>query len=217
MDSGRCPFLIGTEYLGGAWTFGVNWSGSSKAFGVVQTIDFDQDAARQALEDWFNTQIANRPVQFSVSNHVELVVDPVRNAVFFSIDNDSSIITKSTQTIELNLGYSRQAWSGDAGSLYLGAEARLYLKRLSRLSVRFGDITDSEALFDAIRDANFRSDEALGVDLGALWVGNNYQLGAQVTNINEPEFRFPDVNLEPYRSANAIRFLQRDQIYTMDR
>jgi len=211
------PFVIGNEYLGGAWTFGVNWSGTSKAFGVVQPFDFDPDAARQALEDWFNTQIANRPVQFPISNHIDLEVDPVTNAVFFTIDNDSSILTKSTQTAELNLGYSRQAWSGAAGSLFLGAEARLYLMQLSRISVRFGDITDSEALFDAIRDANFSSDENLGVDVGALWVGNNYQLGAQVTNINEPKFTFPDVNLAPYRSETAIRFLQRDRRYTMDR
>lgn len=28
---------------------------------------------------------------------------------------------------------------------------------------------------------------------------------------------FPDVNLEPYRSAGAIAFLQTDQIYRMDR
>ena len=211
------PFVIGNEYLGGAWTFGVNWSGSSKALGLVQPIDFDPDAARQALEDWFNTAIANRPTEFSISNDVELAVDPVTNGVFLSIDNDSSILTKSTQTTELTLGYSRQAWSGSAGSLYLGAEARLYLMQLSRLSVRFGDITDSEALFDAIRDANFRSDENLGIDLGALWVGDNYQLGVQVTNINEPEFTFPDVNLDSYRSENAIRFLQRDSRYTMDR
>jgi hypothetical protein len=211
------PFVIGNEYLGGAWTFGVNWSGSSKAFGLVAPIDFDPDAARQALEDWFNTQIADRPVEFSVSNQVELAVDPGTNAVFLSIDNDSSILTKATQTTELNLGYSRQAWSGSAGGLYLGAEARLYLMQLSRLSVRFGDITDSEELFDAIRDSNFRTDEALGVDVGALWVGNNYQLGAQITNINEPTFKFPNVNLAPYRSQTAIGFLQRDQKYTMDR
>ena len=211
------PFMIGNEYLGGAWTFGVNWSGSSNAVGLVQPIDFDQDVARQALEDWFNTLPINRPTQFPISDHVELDVDPVTNSVFLTIDNDSSILTKSTQTTELNVGYSRQAWSTGAGSLYLGAEARLYLMQLSRLSVRFGDITDSEALFDAIRDSNFRSDENLGVDLGALWVGNNYQLGAQVTNINEPKFTFPDVNLESYKSELAIRFLQRDQRYTMDR
>ena len=211
------PFVIGNEYLGGAWTFGVNWSGSSKAFGIAQPIQFDRDAAQQALEDWFNTLPINRPVQLPVSEDIVLKVDPVTNAILFAIDNDSSIISKAAKTTELNVGYSRLAWSNSAGSLYLGAEARLYLKQLSRLSVRFGDITDSEELFDAIRDSDFRSDEGLGVDVGALWVGNNYQLGAQITNINEPTFIFPDVNLEPYRSEGAIRFLQSDQQYRMDR
>ena len=211
------PFVIGNEYLGGTWTFGANWSGSSKAYGLTQAIQFDQDVARQELEDWFNTLPINRPVQLPISGDILLNVDPVTNAVLFSITNDSSIVTKSTQTTELNMGYSRRAWSTNAGSLYLGAEARIYLMQLSRISVRYGDITDSKELFDAIRDSDYRSDEDFGVDIGALWVGNNYQLGAQITNINEPGFKFPDVNLEPYRSEGAIDFLLSDQRYRMDR
>jgi len=211
------PFVIGNEYLGGTWTFGVNWSGSSKAYGLTQSIQFDRDAARQELEDWFNTLPINRPVLLPVNDDILLTVNPATNAVLFSLTNDSSIVTKATQTIEFDLGYSRRAWSTNAGSLYLGAEARIYLMQLSRLSVRFGDITDSEALFDAIRDSEFRRDGDFGVDVGALWVGNNYQLGAQITNINEPGFTFPDVNLEPYRSEDVINFLLTDQRYTMDR
>ena len=209
------PFVLGNEYLGGAWTFGVNWSGSSKASGLTQAIDFDLDEARQAIEDWVNTLPIDRPVQLPISD--DIILKPVPNALFFVIDNDSSIISKSTQTTELNVGYSRQAWSNSAGSLFLGAEARLYFMRLSRLSVRFGDITDSEELFQAIRDADYRTDEGAGIDVGALWVGRNYQLGAQVTNVNEPKFVFPDVNLEPYRSAIAIAYLRTDQTYRMDR
>jgi hypothetical protein len=211
------PFVIGSEYLGGTWTFGVNWSGSSKAYGLTEPIDFDREEARQALEDWFNTLPINRPELLPISDDLLLNVGPVTNAIFFSLTNDSSIITKATQTTEFELGYSRRAWATSAGSLYLGAEARIYLMRLSRLSVRFGDITDSEALFDAIRDNVYRQDEDFGVDIGALWVGNNYQLGLQVTNINEPGFIFPDVNLAPYNSALAIDFLRSDQRYTMDR
>lgn len=211
------PFVIGNEYWGGTWTFGVNWSGSSKARGLTQPIDFDRDTARQALEDWFNTLPINRPVQLPVADDILLNVDPATQKILLSLTNDSSILTKSTQTTELNLGYSRRAWSNEAGSLYLGAEARIYLMRLSRLSVRFGDITDSEALFDAIRDNAFRQDENFGVDVGALWVGDNYQLGLQVTNVNEPGFEFPDVNLAPYRNADTINFLLSDRKYKMDR
>ena len=211
------PFVLGNQHLGGAWTYGVNWSGSSKGYGIVQPIEFDQDAARQALEGWFDTLPINRPELLPISDDILIKVDPITNAVLFSLNNDSSIITKATQTTELNVGYSRRAWSNSTGSIYLGAEARLYLMQLSRLSVRFGDITDSEALFDAIRDSDYRNDEGLGIDIGGLWVGDNYQLGAQVTNINEPEFTFPDVNLESYRNEGAIQFLQSDQRYKMDR
>jgi hypothetical protein len=117
----------------------------------------------------------------------------------------------------LSAGYSRQAFANSAGSLYLGAEAKLYFMRLSRLSVRFGDITNSEKLFNAIRDSEFNNDENLGIDLGALWVGDNYQLGAQLTSINEPLFEFPDVNLAAYSSPEMIGFLVSDQTYQMDR
>ena len=213
----EAPFVLGSEHFGGTWTYGVSWSGASKAFGIAQSIEFDEDAARDALEAWFNQLPINRPVQFPLDDQVLISIHPVTNAVRFAIENDSSMLSKATQTSELSVGYSRLAWSNDSGSLFLGAEARLYMMRLSRLSVRFGDITDSEELFDAIRDSHFSNDERLGVDIGALWVGNNYQLGAQLTNVNEPNFTFPDVDLEPYVNARIIGLLVNDQIYEMDR
>ena len=213
--SADAPFVLGNEYLGGTWTFGIGWSGSARAYGLAEEIDYDPEEALRRLEDWFNTLPVNRPVSLPVSDHV--ILTPGQNAVFMAISNDSSLLTKSTQTIEMNLGYSRPAWSSSAGTLYLGAEARLYLMKLSRISVRFGDITNSEELFDAIRDADFTNDWGIGVDLGALWVGRNYQLGAQVTNINEPEFTFPDVNLAPYQNPLSILRLESDKIYRNDR
>jgi hypothetical protein len=125
-------------------------------------------------------------------------------------------LTKASQTTELNLGYSRQAYASGAGSLFLGAEAKLYLMRLSRFSARFGDITDSEELFDAIDNADFENDQNAGIDIGALWVADNYQLGVQWTNINEPEFRYPDVDTSRYRDLEVVRRIQEDQIYKMD-
>ena len=83
--------------------------------------------------------------------------------------------------------------------------------------MRYGDITDSEELFDTIRNLDYRTDEGFGLDLGMLWVADNYQLGAQVTNINQPTFEFPDVNLDPYTSELIIGFLEADQRYVMDR
>ena len=211
------PFVFDKQWLGGTWTMGLNWSGSSKAFGITEPIEFDRNVALQRIEDWVNTLPIDRPGQFEISDDIVITPTPEQNAVFFSITNDSSLVSKSTRTTEFSFSYSREAMSAESGNLFFGARANLYLKQLSRLSVRFGDITDSEELFDAIRNADFRSDEGAGLDLGVLWVSDSYQLGAQVTNINEPEFRFPDVNLEPYRSPESIAFLQRDAVYTLDR
>jgi hypothetical protein len=210
-------FAFNGTHLGGAWTFGVNWSGSSKAYGLAQPIDFDRDGAIAVLEDWLNTLPINRPELLPVSDDVIISVDPVPGSVLFALTNDSSMLVKSTQTTEFNVGYSRLAVTNNSGSLFLGAEARLYTMQLSRVSVRFGDITDSEELFDAIRDSDFRTDEGAGIDVGALWIGRNYQLGAQITNVNEPSFKFPDVDLSRYSSLGAIDFLISDQKYTMDR
>ena len=146
----------------------------------------------------------------------KLNIDPNTRNVIVLLDTDSSLATKATQTTEVNLGYSREAWSNSSGSLFLGGEAKLYLMRLSRFSARFGDITDSKELFDAIDNADFKNDEGFGVDLGALWIGNNYQLGVQWTNINEPEFKYPEVDVAPYSDARVSEAIQRDQIYTMN-
>jgi hypothetical protein len=211
------PFVFDKQWLGGTWTMGLNWSGSSKAYGLTEPLRFDRDVALQRIEDWVNTLPIDRPGQFEISDDIVLTPTPGQNAVFLAITNDSSIISKSTQTTEFSFSYSREAMSAESGNLFFGARANIYLKQLSRVSVRFGDITDSEELFDAIRNADFRTDEGAGLDLGVLWVSDNYQLGAQVTNINEPEFRFPDVNLAPYTSRQAVEFLQQDAIYTLDR
>jgi hypothetical protein len=211
------PFVFDKQLLGGTWTFGVNWSGSSKAFGITEPIEFDREVALQRIADWVNTLPIDRPVELQISDDLQLAPKPDQNAVFLALTNDSSLVSKSTQTTEFSLSYSREALSRESGTLYFGARANVYLKQLSRLSVRFGDITDSEELFDAIRDADFITDEGAGIDLGVLWVGSNYQLGAQVTNINEPKFVFPDVNLTPYRSQTVIRALENDKTYVMDR
>jgi len=214
--SADAPFVLGSGFLDGTWTAGVNWSGASKAFGVAQPIEFDVDAALADLETWVNQNVGNLVGEVSLSDDVLLQVEPTTRNIVILLDNDSSLLTKASQLTELNVGYSRDSWTTASGSLYLGAEAKLYLMRLSRVSARFGDITDSEELFEAINNGQFNDETGFGVDVGALWVGSNYQIGAQWTNINQPSFEYPEVDLAPYRDPQAVEFLQRDKRYTMD-
>jgi len=214
--AGDAKVVLGSGFLDGTWTMGINWSGTSTAFGIAEPIQFDVDVALERLGDWIDLPPNLQPPVIPLSDQVIMTVEPITNRVKIILANDSSLVSKSAQATEISFGYSRPAWSNDSGTLYVGAEFNAYLMRLSRLSVRFGDITDSEELFDAINNADFRNDENASFDLGALWVAENYQLGLQWNDINEPDFRFPGVNLEPYTSNAIVDFLVRDQVYTMD-
>jgi hypothetical protein len=210
------PFVWNSDWLGGTWTTGVNWSGASKAYSVAVPIEFDADAALLELENWVSDTLGELTGEAALSEQVLVQADPDTRNIIVLLDNDSSLLAKASQLTEVSVGYSRESLSNARGSLYLGLETKLYLMRLSRFTARFGDITDSEELFDAIDNASFNNDEDFGVDIGALWIGENYQLGVQWTNINEPEFRYPDVDLAPYSDPGVIDFLRRDQVYTMD-
>lgn len=210
------PFTWGCCFLGGTWTTTVSWSGASKAVGIAAPIEFDLDEAAIELERWVTDTLGELTGILPLSDQVLLQADPDTRNIIVLLDNDSSMLTKASQLTDLSIGYSREAWTTGRGSLYLGAEASLYLMRLSRFSARLGDITDSETLFEAIDNAAFRNEEDAGLHLGALWVADNYQLGAQWSNINEPEFSYPDVDVSPYRDQAIVDFLQRDQSYKMD-
>jgi len=157
------PFVVGTEVLGGAWTFAVNWSGTSKAIGLVDPIDFDFD---QVLEDFKNDYDPSftpdmQPRRYDVSGDVNLFVDPVTGNYGMNLSNDSLLLTKAAKTLELSLGYSWLAKKSADGNLFIGVEGKFYDVALSRVSVRFGDITDSEELFDAIRKVHGQVGQSL--------------------------------------------------------
>ena len=206
--------MLNANWLGGTWTTGIGWSGASKAYGIAEPILFDTDEALDNLQQWIDD--ASPPENFQLSGNVGIRISPNSGNVRLILENDSSILTKASQMSQFNVGYSRQVSGNEVGGFFLGAEARYYHMRLSRFSSRFGDITDSEALFDAIDNSEFNSSTGFGVDIGALWVGENFQVGAQWVNINEPEFEYPELDLSRYRNPELIEFLLRDQIYTMD-
>ncbi len=209
------PFVFKNERFGGAWTMQLHWSGTARAYGLAEEIDFTREQAQAAIQDWFDTEVANRPSSLRVGDQVRLVIDELGN-VRFSLENDSLLASKSSQLTALSFGYGRELWAGGGGTLYAGVETHLYDMRLSRWGVRFGDITNSEELFDEIRNADFEKDTRVGFDIGVLWVGENYQLGAQLRSLNEPDFRFPEIKL-PISNPDLVRVLQADGVYTMER
>jgi hypothetical protein len=210
------PFVFSKPRWGGAWTMQLHWSGTTRAFGLAEAIEFDREQARQSIQDWFDTEVANRPGTLQVGGQVFLLIDALGN-VRFSIQNDSAIVFKATQLLTASTGYSRAAWSNEVGTLFIGGEAHLHDMRLSGIGVRFGDMTDSEELFDQIRNADYERDTRASFDAGVLWVAETYQLGAQLTNLFEPDFQFPAIDYDPFASETIIQKLEQSRTYTMER
>jgi hypothetical protein len=210
------PVAFSTPRWGGAWTVQLHWSATSRAFGLTERIEFDTEQAREAIQNWFDAEVASRPSTLQVGGQVFLLLDALGN-VRFSLRNDSAIVYKATQLLTASTGYSRAAWSNDVGTLFIGGEAHLHDMRLSGLGVRFGDMTDSEELFDQIRNADYERDTRVSFDAGVLWVADNYQLGAQLTNLFEPDFQFPAIDYDPFASETIIQQLERGRTYTMER
>mgnify|MGYP001813604574 CR=1 FL=1 len=212
----NAPFVFSRPRWGGAWTMELHWSGTTRAFGLAEAIEFDREQARQSIQDWFDTEVANRPGTLQVGGQVFLLIDALGN-VRFSLQNDSAMVFKATQLLTASTGYSRAAWSNDAGTLFVGGEAHLHDMRLSGIGVRFGDMTDSEELFEQIRDADYERDTRVSFDAGVIWVADTYQLGAQLTNLFEPDFQFPQIDLDPFSNEVIIGQLEQGRTYTMER
>lgn len=214
--SADLPIVINAKVLGGSWSFGVNWSGSAKSFVVADFIDFDPQQALNFLQNNYNGLPVTDPETYDLPGDIGITIDPAGQASF-QVNNDSLLLTKATETTVVNAGYSRNIWSDDHGGLYLGVEANSYQMRLARVDLRLGDITDSDEIFDSIRNANFISDNGIDFDVGILWASENYQVGATVRNINEASFEFPGANESIYSDLDIIDFLRQDRIFTMER
>lgn len=216
MVTGDLPIVIDAKALGGTWSLGLNWTGTAKSFVVADAIDFDPQEALTFLTDAYNGLPVDGTSVLSLPGDIQLSIDAAGQPSLL-VNNDSLLLTKATTTTGLGLGYGRSVMANDHGTLYLGASAKFYQVELSRVDLRLGDITDSEEMFDSIRDAEFISEEDFGVDVGVLWTGNNYQLGATFANINEASFAFPAADETIYSDLEVIEFLRQDQIYTMER
>ena len=212
------PVLLGSEVAGGALTFAANWSGSTKAYSFVDpNIVFDPDAALADLTAQYGLMDGDPLTTFDIAGDVDIIVDPSTGRVAAVIDNDSTLVTKAVQTTELSIGYSRQIGEQGGRGLFVGGELSYYDLKLSRLSYRFGDITDTEELFKSIGDADYIGDSGFGLDVGVLWVGEQSQFGLTIANINEPTYYYPDVDLSAYSEPGVVDRLLRDRSYTMER
>ncbi|OPX55272.1 plasmid transfer operon, TraF, protein [Oceanospirillum multiglobuliferum] len=132
----------------------------------------------------------------------------------------SAVYVKGASVVELGLGYSRPVFSNSGnfpGTLVLGASTKYYGAKLTK-QVSGIDRDDGKSIGTLINDGlkdNSKSTSALGIDLGAVWQSDYYQVGVAAQNLNSPKFDYS--SLDNNRDArNFSTEISLNETYTMD-
>ncbi len=219
--SADIPILINNDFLGGAWTFGANVSLTTNLKGISEPIDFNSDLALQELIAAYDAsklkdETPTDPVIFDLTGGVSITIDP-DGSTHYAFDNSSGTITRAAQISEISIGYSRKIWHNKTNEVYIGIKPKLYSVGLSNTFIFIDSIHNVEDIFDALDGDSFKYTEKISMDAGIIWTGKQYQLGATVTNLNEPNYHFPDVDLSKATNQDVINAIESTQTYTMER
>ncbi|MCF6209496.1 MAG: conjugal transfer protein TraF [Gammaproteobacteria bacterium] len=200
------PVVVGNDFLAGVLVFDASVSVATKAVGLYDSIDIDfADVQAQLLSG--NTVLDLGEVDLDLSNPS----DPL-----MKVTNDTTLLTRAAGVSEFALGYSRQLFRHEAGDLFGGLRAKYYRVGMAQAATRLGNLTDAEQLFQDARDAPLNYDSNFGLDLGVLWVSENYRLGATLMNLNAPTFRFSGLNVSGYSDGPIAHLLAQDYVYKME-
>jgi len=214
---GKASLILNSNIAGGTLSFDYISNITSGLVGVVDDVEFDSSQALNALEAAYNLADGDLPTRFDLTGGVFLSVDPSSGATSVEFENDSLLLTRSARVQEFSLGYSQQAGKFESGNLYWGVAPKVIVAGLSNVAVRIGDITDSEKIFDDIRDAEFTNDTAFGMNAGVVWNAENYSVGATVQDLIEADFDFPSIDTSDYTNENIISGLNRIETYKLER
>ncbi|RCX07959.1 conjugal transfer protein TraF [Marinomonas foliarum] len=149
-------------------------------------------------------QVPFMPVIYRTDNNAAFILDASVSAVVKGslladdveanigagkLETDTSFYAQTAVDLQIGFGYSQSMWENSHGMLVGGAKANLHNLSMGRALVRLDDedVEAGDAISDSISD-DAVSSTGVGIDLGAVWVSNYYQVGVTLANINEPEF-----------------------------
>lgn len=118
-------------------------------------------------------------------NLIEGKVTNVNN----NFESTASFYTQAATDFNIGFGYSKDMWKNSNGVLIGGAKANVHKITMGRALVALTDdkADAGDAISDAIKEDGV-STTGIGIDLGAVWSADYYQVGLTLANINEPDF-----------------------------
>lgn len=215
--SGELSAVLSKDLFGGSLVFGASALGNSKALGIFDDIEFDKEVAKEKLREIVDLDI-NDPIQeLDLTGGITLFYNPENNNIKLSIDNDSLLLIKAAKEAQMSFSYSRKALENEYGGLYWGIKPTFYRVGLTNIGTRIGDVSDTEALFDDIHNADFIYKNGYDIDVGLVWAADNYQIGASFNNIIEQDYKFPELDKDRFSSVTILNKLNAHESYTMER
>ena len=202
------PWIVGSEVWGGTLAFSFTSHLKTSALGVAEPINFDSDVAKAELEAAYQLTSSSPVTTYDLSGGLFVTIDPADRSVSYQFENDSMLLSRSASYNEFAASYGRSITLSDDHALFIGVEPKLIYAGLSQVGLRMGDITDSEDVFDDIRGADKNFDEQFSLDLGAVWRFSTFHIGLAGTNLIEPEFRFPSIDLSEFTDPEIIAFIE---------
>jgi hypothetical protein len=110
------------------------------------------------------------------------------------LTSDTAVFLKRATDFRVGIGYSQAVGRPVSGALILGGKVNVHSIALGQKLSFLTDEDDNgtDAFGDFLMDRE-NAQTGFSLDLGTIWTAPNYQLGATVTSINEPEFDFEEL------------------------
>ncbi len=211
------PFVLSEDFFQGTLMMGVNTLATSKALGIVEAFNFNKGTAKAQLQTLTGISPLDPARTLDLTGGVSLFYDPATGKSRLKFNNDSLLLIKAAKISKWVFSYSRKAKSTQSGDLYWGVKPSFYRVGLTNADARIGDISDSEALFDDIKNAPYVYKNGMDIDLGLVWATSHYQLGATLLNLTESTYKFPELDERRYQSTEILSQLDHHEQFTMER
>lgn len=158
---------------------------------------------------------------YTIMADISFLDDPLVD-VSGTLRTNSAVYVKGVNIFQLGAGYSRPVFElkGNSplkGELVVGVRGNLYFASMTKQVANI-DRDDGKDVGDLISDGldeNSKDTTAFGLDVGAVWLSDLYQVGLTVKNLNSPELEYGSLD----NNASARYFsgeLDMNETHTMD-
>jgi hypothetical protein len=116
-------------------------------------------------------------------------VDELEN-VNADAESDTSVYMKRASDLRFSLGYSEMVSRSETSALIVGGRLNFHRLALDQKLTVLSEDDDSSVSYSDFFLSRDSVSSGISLDLGLILTGRNFQLGASIANVNEPEFDY---------------------------